>query len=70
MKKSIISTVSVVFVFLVGSIIISDKSNVDILTPNAPAILRKLVLFGSDQFSPAIVRVPRISVPDNNPSML
>ena len=30
MKKSIISTVAVVFVFLVGSIIISDKSNVDV----------------------------------------
>lgn len=30
MKKSIISTVSVVFVFLVGSIIISDKSNVNV----------------------------------------
>ena len=30
MKKSIISTVSVVCVFLLGSIIISDKSNVDI----------------------------------------
>ena len=30
MKKSIISTVAVVFVFLVGSIIISDKPNVDI----------------------------------------
>lgn len=29
MKKSIISTVAVVFVFLLGSIIISDKSNVD-----------------------------------------
>ena len=30
MKKSIISTVAVVCVFLVGSIIISDKSNVDV----------------------------------------
>lgn len=30
MKKSIISTVSVVFVFIVCSIIISDKSNVDV----------------------------------------
>ena len=30
MKKSIISTVAVVFVFLLGSIIISDKSNVDV----------------------------------------
>ena len=30
MKKSIISTVSVVFIFIVCSIIISDKSNVDV----------------------------------------